>query len=550
MNTRSILKRSLLLGVLILFPLIATSCGGADPNVIIDDAVQEKRTGVLKSLGGMTVGDGTHILEMKDSTTLRLRSLNINLDQEKYLSKIIEIRGPITTAADGKDLMNVMSIDISEDEDSEEEISGSEKEYKNSDMGFKLIYIDSWDVELSEGTVTFMAPDSDEEDDENEGDMVVISKLVNPTKMSLEAFLQLPGDPNELVTLGYIKTKIGVDSLEGLKKESSDLQTIDLYLARNDAVYQLSFMGTDSPDIINNRNTFFSMTASFQFIGMTLDETDEDEEEDTEPDTANNLPDESEDTTEPEIDTPEMTEPEVTEETENNTEAYSSSSYGIVAQYIGSTIDSIAPEASESGSWSAYSFEFADPNYVYAEYTDGSETRLVLLTYEQSGAALETEVVGYFKPGDTTSWTRVSGENPVSDSEKTVISLGDSGAEEEAIVKQGYAYFESLPYHFQTQYPSNWYYSGSSGSEDVQHHYGFSNEPVEGGNELVSIDVISGSLPSGSSISVGTHSGVKVYDGDTVAIYIERDDGRLYKIHGDTGYEAYVIDIAASIKEN
>lgn len=564
MFNKSTLKKGILLVALIAFPLFASSCSwfGGGEDIVMDEAVQVKRVGVLKSLGGMSIGEGTHLLEMSDGKTLRLRSLNIDLDQEKYLSKKVEVRGPITTANDGKELMDVVNIDISEDEAEDTGIEkGTETEYKNSDLGFKVTYLDNWEIEEDEGSVSFTAPvvkkeiaeeetesTVTSETDEEEQDMIIFTKLGNPQKKTLESFLNLPTDPNELITLGYVETNIGVDELEGLKKQSSDLQTIDLYLTRNDAVYHLSFIGTDNQNMITNRNTFFSMISSFQFISMTDDSeqttTEEKEaaESDTpviegEKDTANNMPAE--------------TKTEKIETTKPETETkVASSSYGLIAQYISETIDSIAPESSDSGSWEADSFEFVEPNYVYAVYSDGSEKRRVLLTYEQSGTQFETDVVGYFKPGETTSWTKVSGENPVASSEKTVITIGDEGAQEEAVVKEGYRYFESLPYDFKAQYPTNWYFSGYSGSGDVQHHYGFSNEPVEGGNELVSVDIVSGSLPSGSPISVGSHSGVKVYSGDDVAIYIEREDGKLYKVHGSGDYESYVVDIAASIQEN
>lgn len=555
MFKHSTLRKVIILAVLVIFPLFASSCTwfGGEEDVVIDDMVQEKRVGILRSLGGMSIGDGTHLLEMDNGETLRLRSLNINLDQEKYLSKNVEVRGPITTADDGKQLMEVTSIDLAEDE--EEEMTnekGRETEYKNADLGFKLTYMDNWKVEEDEGTVTFTAPvaKKEVEDEEvamtepenEEQDMVIITKLANAQKKSLEEFLSLPEDPNELITLGYVETTIGVDELEGLKKQSADLQSIDIYLTRDDAVYHLSFMGTDNLNMITNRNTFFSMVSSFQFIGMnTEDEETESDGQTIEKDTENNIPAEEE--SQPETDTA-----KITEEAEKTT--VSSSSYGLIAQYISETIDSIAPESSDSGTWSADSFEFVEPNYVYVVYSDGSESRRVLLTYEQSGTQFETDVVGYFEPGETTSWERVSGENPVATSEKTVITIGDEGAEEAAVVKEGYRYFESLPYDFQAQYPTNWYFSGYSGSGDVQHHYGFSNEPVEDGNELVSVDIVSGSLPSGSPISVGSHSGVKVYSGDNVAIYIEREDGSLYKIHGLTDYESYIVDIAASIEAN
>jgi hypothetical protein len=542
--------------MLIGLSFFANACTNDNNQTITDEIVQEKRIGVLKSLGGISVGEGTHLLELNDGTTLRLRSNNINLDSEKYLSKKVEVRGPISTTEDGKQLMNVVSIDIAEDdEELAENIANEEKEYVNANIGFKLKYLNTWQIEENEEEIIFKAPKTQEEN--NEQDMVIISKIANPSKKSLEAFLNLPSDPNDLITLGYTKTNVGIDELDGLKKQSSDLKQIDIYISRDDYIYHLTFKGSDNPNLINNRNRFFTMLSSFQFIALEQEDENTKVTENTSleesTDTNSNLEENVQETTFESFESKENNE-NLEKPTETDTaelsNAETESSYGIIAEYIGKTINSIAPEKSESGVWEAYSFEFVDPNYVYVNYTNGTENRRVLLTYDDSGSNIKTNVVGYFEPGETTSWERVSGENPASGKEKVVISVDDSGTKEETVVKEGYSYFESLPYDFKAQYPSNWYYSGSAGSGDVKHHYGFSNEPVENGNELVSIDIISGELPSGSSINLGDKTGVKIYNDDEVIIYIQREDGNLYKIHGDLENENYVINIASSIQED
>ena len=119
MKTRSFLSTGLILLMTLSFGLTATSCswfGDSKNEVIFENNTQEKRVGVLKSLGGMSIGEGTHLLELENGSTMRLRSLNIDLNNEKYLSKKVEVRGPIATTSDGKDLMDVQSIDLAEDD--------------------------------------------------------------------------------------------------------------------------------------------------------------------------------------------------------------------------------------------------------------------------------------------------------------------------------------------------------------------------------------------------------------------------------------------------
>lgn len=571
MNLRSFLSKGLILVMLFVFAIGTTGCwpfGGEEDTTLTEQQVQQKRVGTLKSLGGMSVGEGTHLLEISGGHTIRLKSENIDLNQEKYLNKKVEVRGYIEKAEDGKDVMDVRSIDLDEDEMEQ----GIEQEYKNADLGFSLTYLDSWKIETSDDEVTFTATVPDEEDEDEtmeedaeavdideeievettEPDMIIIKRAPNPDKESVETYLELPDDPDELINLGYTQSLIGIDKLEGLKKESSDKLKVDVWLARQEYVYIFRFVGTDNESTLNNRNTFYSMLSTFKFIGLSDDEENED---DTLDEDETDLPEleEPEDYDEPEIETAETEEEEpviepVEEPEQEESSATSSSTYGVIAQYINETLDDIAPESSDSGTWEATNFEFVDPNYVYVEYSDGSADRRVLLTYDQDGS-LSTKIVGYFKPGETTSWERVEGENPVESAEKTVVSITDEGAEESATVKEGYRYFESSPYDFNAQYPSNWYFSGTSGGDDTVHHYGFSNEPVESGNELVSLDIVSGSLPSGSTVSLGSHSGIKIYDGGEVTIYIEREDGLLYKIHGESENEQYIIDMAASIQE-
>ena len=576
MRKKSFNPIGLVLIAIVAFGFTATSCswfGGEDNEVVFESNVQEKRIGILKSLGGMSVGEGTHLLELDNQETMRLRSLNIDLDNEKYLGNKVEVRGPIAITSDDKELMDVQSIDLAEEKEEKDEVVGVETEYKNVTLGIQLTYLDSWELAEEDTRLIFTAPQSnnssDNEDDEEDvsesdsetkQDVIIIQRLPNPEKESLESFLELPSDPSELLGLGYAQTLVGTDQLDGLKKESGDRYDISIWLTRGEYVYQFTFTGSDHDDVAKHRNTFFSMIASFKFIGMLEEEDDDESNENSNEneETSSDFTDEPgyEDLQEEDIVNNPLPEEAKEPETEplpevnKETTTESGSIYTLVAEYVGANINALAPETSENGSWNAYSFEFADPDYVYADYTDGTDYRRILIKYDHDGTTFDTNVNAYFVPGETTSWERVSGENPVEDAEKTVVELTDDGASEATVVKEGYRYFESLPYDFLAQYPSNWYFSGTGGSSDVVHHYGFSNEPVEDGNELVSIDIVNGPAPSGSSISIGSNTGVKAYEGDAVAIYIERDDGMLYKIHGSSAYEANVVDIAASIKAN
>jgi len=110
-----------------------------------------------------------------------------------------------------------------------------------------------------------------------------------------------------------------------------------------------------------------------------------------------------------------------------------------------------------------------------------------------------------------------------------------------------YSEFESLPYHFSANYPASWYYSGASGTEDgVLHKYGFSDEAVTDKNEFASLKILSGSMPSGTSVSLPNGSGKKVYKGGNVLLYMEIGDF-LYSVEGPKDMENILTQIIASI---
>ena len=102
------------------------------------------------------------------------------------------------------------------------------------------------------------------------------------------------------------------------------------------------------------------------------------------------------------------------------------------------------------------------------------------------------------------------------------------------------AAFESSIYHFSAQYPKDWYYAGTRGSEnDVLHHYGFSDSSLEEGvedvNELINLDVMSSPKADsqGSADSVFT-------------VYINLDE-RTYRVSGGEAYKDVILSMSKSI---
>lgn len=107
--------------------------------------------------------------------------------------------------------------------------------------------------------------------------------------------------------------------------------------------------------------------------------------------------------------------------------------------------------------------------------------------------------------------------------------------------------FESLPYHFGTSYPADWYYSGSSSSEEgVLRHYGFSDEPIDENNELISLDVISSSIPSGKKLPLENLDAVEVEAGGIYTIFVTLDSIK-YRVSGSKDYQNEIFWMAVSL---
>lgn len=109
--------------------------------------------------------------------------------------------------------------------------------------------------------------------------------------------------------------------------------------------------------------------------------------------------------------------------------------------------------------------------------------------------------------------------------------------------------FESLPYFFSGKYPAKWYYAGVRVNKDgVLHHYGFSNETINETNEIVSLDVLAGSIPNGTKMALDGKEFVTVISTNEYIIYTTVN-GQNYRISGPKEYEDLILVMAASIEQ-
>ncbi|MBT4917356.1 hypothetical protein HON58_02865 [Candidatus Peregrinibacteria bacterium] len=111
--------------------------------------------------------------------------------------------------------------------------------------------------------------------------------------------------------------------------------------------------------------------------------------------------------------------------------------------------------------------------------------------------------------------------------------------------------FESLSYEFQGLYPASWYYAGgTSAGQGVLRHYGFSDESIaeDNGNELIGLDLISGSAPSGKIHSYAGRDFTVLNENGLYTVYTSVA-GKTYRVFGDDEHGDLILSIAASIDQ-
>lgn len=71
-----------------------------------------RKIGIIRSLGGAkTSNEGTHLLQTNNGDTILLKSNEIDLDDEKYNNKTVEVRGE-WIELNSEQLFDVKNIDV------------------------------------------------------------------------------------------------------------------------------------------------------------------------------------------------------------------------------------------------------------------------------------------------------------------------------------------------------------------------------------------------------------------------------------------------------
>lgn len=256
--------------------LVLSGCQGSDKvgDNVIDDVPLDRRIGVIKSLGGVvTEGSGTHLLQLDDGNNILLKSVAINLDDAKYLNKMVELRGVTSYTNGGKSLMEVQNIDILDQNFVPNETKSSGWElYENSDLGFSIKVKSDYEQTESDDGVEFrkeVTPVSNAESNlapletELKPEEYIISLIATQKKEAdLVSFLGLDStSESSLLADGYKKSRVGTQSLSAYKKQMGEV--ISFFVEGEDYFYELKFESVNSTSRLAYENVFYEMVSGF-----------------------------------------------------------------------------------------------------------------------------------------------------------------------------------------------------------------------------------------------------------------------------------------------
>lgn len=258
--------------------LMFAGCQNSDTDGNNNSAVslQDNRQGILQSLGGASnSAQATHLLRMDDGKTIFLKSDKINLEDQKYKGKLVELTGNLLEKVEGKDVMEVLTIDLIEEEENaltSDEIPEWE-DYDSSELGIGLKYRNDYELEKDENLLTLSKKAEVKEEDEEsinvelEEENAEINFILYSEEKDLISFLELPGDSmTDLSGKGFNKSKVGVNSVEALKRIDGD--KIEYFMSTDKGVLKIEFLPGEEENKNSDQNMFYDVLASLKVYNV------------------------------------------------------------------------------------------------------------------------------------------------------------------------------------------------------------------------------------------------------------------------------------------
>ena len=80
-------------------------------------------------------------------------------------------------------------------------------------------------------------------------------------------------------------------------------------------------------------------------------------------------------------------------------------------------------------------------------------------------------------------------------------------------------------------------------------HYEFGTKPLEEAPGTVSLDLMTGTVPSGTSSTVNGKTVTAVTADGSVQLYVKGSGSRVYRISGPAGQQDTLLEIAGSVQD-
>lgn len=452
--------------------------------------------GIVRSKGLALNSPGTHLLEMKDGSTLLLesktRSLSDYIDQQVTVEGVLETRN-------GTKVLSVQNISLSLGNGNDNGSVLSLLQYSGP-LGFTFSYSSIFSVNNStDSELDLTLADKTLEVDHKDDPVIVIS--VRPEQVA---------DLREWIKTSLQKESVTIQAgnMDGERLVNSENTDVTLYV-KGRSLYQIRFVAPGGRDETKVKNRFYEMLATF--VWPQAENGNTNLNVNTNRNAAN-------------INT--------------NGGFYSgeitvkpagSDSKQQVIDYISKNLNDLKPaDDLITQSVSPTRFEFAGDNYVYVEYTDTTNKRKLLLKYTADTAGtVRVSQIAYFEPGTTQDWVIKTGSN---DAAKLSREVYDSSGSKTGDSKEGFRLYENKSVKYSLQYPANWYYSGGAKENGAIQTVNFADKPLDTSEAKITVSVF-----SGSPVSPGNGSS-RVQDGDNITFSVEKD-GKLFTIRGSSQYE-------------
>jgi hypothetical protein len=572
------------IALVLLFALslnLFTACGNDQPTEA-EQAVYEKRIGVIKALGVSISSEGTHRLEVNGMLKALLEPASDQIKLDQFLDQEVEVEGIVTSTAEGNlELIRVVTVTPTSLATGTEE-SGY-KDYVDAQYGFSVRYPGALMAQETRKGVSFL----------DAGQKVIeIAALDNAAQKDLSQFL--------IDQYGFSADNLNQVQIRNLSGYQIQIPSgAVVYLSSGTNVFALAWYDNDEANRARNRRYYLELIQSFDLSGSRTDLSSIASEGEYcggvekiscasgttcklegdfvdasgicilsqtggAPATASQV--------QASVSLPALTAEELSRgwyygdlqtkktgtpdiwilvnsgtraamwrrpenapvenkpllDNPNTTPSALSDKQTQVWNYLKTNLASLVPE---KGNWTLIQLAFADPDFVYAVCTEGEKTRRLLFKYTVVTDKVSLESSAYFKSGESQDWLLIEGSDTAFG--KT-LKIVDARGEVEAEVSEGYSLYENNYNGFTFEYPKNWYWQNPS-NERIE----FADKPFP-----AALVRISGRVLPGVDYTFNTLVAV----GDGSAIYAKIGNSKTLKLSGATADAEIMQHMAASLK--